>query len=245
MAYIGVDPHTNSFTVCRLRAVGAEVFETYQLAAADLERFCLSVDANDEVAVEATGKAAWFCDEIRACVGRIVVVNPRQFQVIRKSVKKTDKNDARALAVFLSRDLLPETRLKRPAEMELASLAQTRDMLVKSRTKMLNKIHGLFNRHGVKLKKEVFSDKRLRDLDFGRFGTVEQIELAVLRDQALELIATIRRIDKAMAEAAAELEGFEEITSIKGVGRSRPGMLRDDLGRRVVRCPPMLPVWRR
>ena len=230
MAYIGVDLHTNSFTVCRLGADLTEAFETYQLAAADLERFCLSVDANDEVAVEATGNTAWFCDEIRACVGRIVVVNPRQFQVIRKSVKKTDKNDARALAVFLSRDLLPETRLKRPAEMELASLAQTRDMLVKSRTKMLNKIHGVFNRHGVKLKKEGFSDRRLRDLDLGRFGPVEQIELAVLRDQALELTATIRRIDKAMAEAAAELEGFEEITSIKGVGPRAAAIFLSALG---------------
>ena len=96
-----------------LRRTVRKPFETFQLAAADLERFCLSVDADDEVAVEATGNTAWFCDEIRPCVGRIVVVNPRQFQVIRRSVKKTDKNDARALATFLSKDMLPETRLKR------------------------------------------------------------------------------------------------------------------------------------
>jgi hypothetical protein len=41
-----------------------------------------------------------------------VVVNPSQFEVIRKSVKKTDRHDARALAKFLQRDLLPESRLK-------------------------------------------------------------------------------------------------------------------------------------
>src|SRR6056297_9850 len=176
MAFIGVDLHTNSFTICRLEVDGSEAFETFQLAASDLERFCLSVDAVDEVAVEATGNTAWFCDEIRPCVGRIVVVNPRQFQVIRKSVKKTDRNDARALAVFLSKDMLPETRLKRAGETELASLAQTRDMLVKSRTKVLNKIHGVFNRHGIKLKKAGFSDKRLRGLEIERFSDVEQME---------------------------------------------------------------------
>jgi len=230
MAFIGVDLHTNSFTVCRLEADGAETFETYQLAPADLERFCLGVDADDEVAVEATGNTAWFCGEIRSCVGRIVVVNPRQFQVIRKSVKKTDKNDARALAVFLSRDMLPETRLKRPGEAELASLAQTRDMLVKSRTRVLNKVHGVFNRHGIKLKKEGFSDKKLRGLEIERFGDVEQMELTVLRDQALELTATIRRIDKALAEAAAELDGFEEITSIKGIGPRAAAIFLSGLG---------------
>lgn len=230
MAHIGVDLHTNSFTICRLEADGSQAFATYQLAEADLERFCLSIDADDEVAVEATGNTAWFCDEIRPCVGRIVVVNPRQFQVIRRSVKKTDKNDARALATFLSKDLLPETRLKRPGEAELASLAQTRDMLVKSRTKVLNKIHGIFNRHGIKLKKEGFSDKRLKSLEIENFGGVEKIELTVLRDQALELTATIRTIDKALAEAASALDGFEEITSIKGVGARAAAIFLSGIG---------------
>jgi transposase len=41
--------------------------------------FCLSLDTDDEIAVDSTGNTAWFCDEIRACVGRIVIVNPRQF----------------------------------------------------------------------------------------------------------------------------------------------------------------------
>jgi len=230
MAFIGVDLHTNSFTICRLEMDGSEVFETFQLAASDLERFCLSVDADDEVAVEATGNTAWFCAEIRPCVGRIVVVNPRQFQVIRKSVKKTDRNDARALATFLLKDMLPETRLKRAGETELASLAQTRDMLVKSRTKVLNKIHGVFNRRGIKLKKEGFSDKRLRGLEIKRFGEVEQVELTVLRDQALELTATVRRIDKALAEAASGMDGYEEITSIKGVGSRAAAIFLSGIG---------------
>ena len=89
MAHVGVDLHQNSFTVCRLTADGSEAFETWQLCAADLDRFCLSLDADDEIAVEATGNSAWFRDQVIACVGRVVTVNPRQFQVTRKSVKKT------------------------------------------------------------------------------------------------------------------------------------------------------------
>ena len=110
MAYIGVDLHQNSFTVCRFAADGGETFETYQLCRSDLDRFCLGLGADDEIALEATGNSAWFRAEVIACVGRVVVVNPKQFGVIRKSVKKTDRNDARALAFFLSKDMLPETR---------------------------------------------------------------------------------------------------------------------------------------
>ena len=108
MAFIGVDLHTNSFTICRLQDDGSESFETFTLSASALEAFCLSLDASDEIAVESTGNTAWFCDEIRTCVGRVVVVNPRQFQVIRKSVNKTDRNDARALAFSCPRTCCPK-----------------------------------------------------------------------------------------------------------------------------------------
>lgn len=219
MAHIGVDLHQNSFTVCRLAANGSEAFETLQLCPADLDRFCLSLDADDEIAVEATGNSAWFRDEVVSCVGWVVVVNPRQFQVIRKSVKKTDRNDARALAFFLSKDMLPETRVKSKAENELASLTHTRDLLVKQRTRLLNKIHALYNRYGIKLKKESLSSKRrLMALDIGRFSSLEQVELTVVRDQALSLSAAIAALDREIEQIAATMDGYDGLVSIKGVG---------------------------
>ncbi len=219
MAYIGVDLHTNSFTVCRLSDDGSERFETFQLCAADLERFCLSLDADDEIAVEATGNSAYFHDEVVSCVGRVVVVNPGQFQVIRKSVSKTDKNDARALAFYLSKDMLPETRLKSRAHSELASITHTRDLLVKQRTRLLNKINALFNRHGIKIKKEAFTSKRALDrLDMGPFSELERIEIGIVRDQALSLTASIKDLDRHIESYAETVKGYDGLISIKGVG---------------------------
>ncbi len=231
MAFIGVDLHTNSFTICRLETTGAECFETFQLSQVDLDRFRYSVDADDELAIEATGNSAWFYAELRPCVGRIVIVNPHQFQVIRKSVKKTDRNDARALAFFLSKDMLPETRLKSTAEAELASITQTRDLLVKQRSMLLNKIHGIFNAHGLKLKKEgLSSKKRLLALDQSQFTSLEQIELGALRDQALSLTTTITSLDRAIETAGEKLPGFEGLTSIKGVGARSAAILLSGIG---------------
>ncbi len=231
MAHIGVDLHQNSFTVCRLAADGSEAFETWQLAAADLDRFCLSLDADDEIAVEATGNSAWFRDQVIACVGRVVTVNPRQFQVIRKSVKKTDRNDARALAFYLSKDMLPETRPKTQAESQLASLTHTRDLLVKQRTRLLNKIHALHNRHGIKLKKESLSSKRrLMALDIGRFSALEQVELKVVRDQALSLTASIAELDREIESAAQTMDGYDGLVSIKGIGPRAAAVLLSGIG---------------
>ncbi|MHC3940239.1 IS110 family transposase ISWpi14 [Paenochrobactrum sp. BZR 201-1] len=144
MAYIGVDLHTNSFTACHLDQDGGEALATYQLAQADLDQFCATLSVDDEIAVEATGNSSWFCDQVIGIVKRVVLVNAKQFQVIRKSVKKTDKNDARALAFFLSKDMLPETQVTSTRDSELASLTHTRDLQVKQRTRLLNKIYAQF-----------------------------------------------------------------------------------------------------
>lgn len=232
MAYIGVDLHTNTFTICRLDDEGGESFETYQLAAADLDRFCRGLDADDEIAVEATGNSAWFREQVLPCVGRVVVVNPKQFQVIRNSVSKTDRNDARALAFFLSKDMLPETRAKSVAESELGSLTQTRDLLVKQRTRLLNKIHAVFNRHGIKLRKESLGSKRaLAKLETGRFSSLEQIELTVVRDQALSLSASIATLDKEIEAAAKKLDGYDGLVSIKGIGARAAAVFLSTIGR--------------
>lgn len=219
MSFVGVDLHTNSFTACRREADGNESFATFTLSPADLAQFCLTLDADDEVAFEATGNSAWFRDQILPCAGRVVVVNPGQFKVIRQSVKKTDRNDARALALFLAKDMLPETRAKTQAESELGSLTQTRDLLVKQRTRLLNKVHALHNRHGIKLKREsLASRKRLLAISPEPFTPLEWAELEIVRDQALSLTDALAKIDARIEDAASALAGYASLTSIKGIG---------------------------
>ena len=179
--------------------------------------------------MEATGNSAWFREQVIGSVKRVVVV--KQFQVIRKSVKKTDKNDARALAFFLSKDMLPETRVKTVATSALASLTHTRDLLVKQRTRLLNKIHAQFTRHGIKIKKESLGSKRaLEKLEIKRFSTLEQFELTIIRDQALSLTEALAKMDKEIESAAAKLEGYEGLSSIKGVGARSAAVLLTSIG---------------
>jgi len=70
------------------------------------------LNKTDEIAVEATCNTRWFAEQVAEKVSRVVLVNPRQFEVVKNSCKKTDKNDALNLAKFLKADLLPEVRAK-------------------------------------------------------------------------------------------------------------------------------------
>ncbi len=108
MRYIGVDLHTTQITVCYLKT--EEEFEIRKYQLCEIDRFVSSLETTDEILVEATGNTRWFREQINFRVRRIVIVNPRAFEVVRKSVKKTDKNDALNLARFLNADLLPEVR---------------------------------------------------------------------------------------------------------------------------------------
>ncbi len=196
MRHIGVDLHTNSLTVCFLEDGKEERFATY--AVSELAAFRLELKAEDVLAVEAMGNSNYFYDQLVGHVAELVVVAPGQFDVIRRSVNKTDKNDARALAFFLSKGMLPRARVKKKAHREVASLVETRDRLVKLRTVLLNKIHGLLNAQGIKIKKESLSSaKGLQRATGYALEGVAQIEIEIIVEQIQPLNNSLLRLSVA------------------------------------------------
>ena len=147
------------------------------------------------------------------------MVNPSEFHVIRKSTKKTDKHDARALALFLSKGLLPEVRMKDKQHAELASLTQTRDALVKQRTALKNKVNNLLSSQGVNLKKEALaSDKGLQNVLGMKFSPLMEIELQILVEQIRAINASVAKLESTIKEEGAKLPGHKNLKSIKGIG---------------------------
>ena len=99
--YIGIDLHRDKFTCCVRLENGREYLSNWRLE--DLERFSKKLRPADQIAVEVTGNARLFHAAVKPHVRRVVAVDPNQFKVISHSVKKTDPNEARNLALYLSR----------------------------------------------------------------------------------------------------------------------------------------------
>jgi transposase len=229
MRYIGVDLHSNSITVCYLTESGKEMLKTYSLEA--LAEFRKSLRKSDQVAVEATGNTRWFVGQIKQGVGRLVIVNPNQFEVIRKSVKKTDRHDARALAQFLSKDMLPEARLKDERAVQINSLAETRDKLVKLRTTFVNKLHALHRGRGIHSRKSQFlSEKGLRGVLGREWETATRVEIEVIVGQLRSINEGIKRLDGQIAESGAQMKGHANLVSIKGIGPKSASILLSVIG---------------
>ena len=229
MRFIGVDLHSNSITVCFLTKRGQESLETFALSSvADFQK---SLRRTDRVAVEATGNTRWFVGQIKELVAQVVVVNPNQFEVIRKSVKKTDRHDARALAQFLSKDMLPEARLKSDLASQINSLAETRDKLVKLRTTFVNKLHALHRGRGISSRKSQFlSEKGLNAVLEREWEITTRVEIEVIIAQIRSIKEGIARLDTQLVASGKQLNGHRNLISIKGIGPRAAAILLSVIG---------------
>ena len=229
MRYIGVDLHTTQITVCYLTEREEPAIRKFQLC--EIEKFVSGLSKTDEIAVEATGNTRWFAEQVGETAGRIVVVNPRQFEVVKNSVKKTDRNDAINLAVFLKADMLPEVRAKKQQAADVQSLVQTRTKLVRLKTGLINKIHALSVSNGRKLRKTgLASEKGLEKVLTQEWSEIERIELDIIIEQIRSLKAGIRKLDKAIALRSEKLKGYRNLVSIGGIGSLSAGVLLSVIG---------------
>lgn len=227
--HIGIDLHRNCFTAAMLSGNGRTYVTEYRME--HIDRFIGRLRPDDQVAVEVTGNTRLFYKRVKGNVGRVAVVNPRQFKVISQSVKKTDRNDATTLAMFLSKDMLPEVRMKDDASAQLHSLVQTRDKLVKLRTVLKNKINNILSANGINMKKEALSSERgLNDVLGMPLGAVVDLELKVLVDQIRSLNHSIAELEKVVRKEGEKLPGHKNLKSIKGIGDVGASVLLSVIG---------------
>jgi transposase len=227
--YLGVDLHRNSFTVCTIAENGRRYFREYDIHG--LKRFAKQLRPTDHVAVEVSTTTRLFHDAVAPHVERVVVVNSSEFDVIRRSVKKTDRNDAEALALFLSKGLLPEVRMKDKLHAELASLTQTRDTLVKQRTALKNKINNVMAARGLSPRREqLSSEKGLRAVEALPLSPIVMAEVRALTGQIRSLNQTISDLEKTIKSEGEKLPGHKNLKSIKGIGDTSATILLSIIG---------------
>lgn len=229
MRQLGVDLHSNNLVVCYLSETGEQSFAKFRLS--EIGRFRAQLLKTDVVAVEATTNSRWFVKQIKPQVAEVEVVNPRRFEVIAKSVKKTDRADAAVLAEFSAAQMLPTVRQRTDAQAEVQSLCSLRTNLVEMRTALFNRMHALVIGSGrQEAKRSVKSGlgrKRLLEHDWSR---LERVQLEIINGQIEELDKAIGKAEEAIAQAGEKLPGYANLISIKGIGSQSAALLTAVIG---------------
>jgi transposase len=228
--FVGVDLHKRMFVVSFYDALAKKhKVKSYKLT--EVELFKKELRKEDVLGVESICNTRYFVEQIVDFVKEVKIINPSQFAVISKSVKKTDKNDARTIAEFLSKGMVPEARLKSKIAAQINSLASTRDKFVKLRTVLKNKIHNLLNAYGIDTSREEFSSKgSLSSVLEYKVDAIVKVELKAIVREIENLNANIEDLDKELEEWGKKLDGFESITSIKGIGKKSGAILLSVIG---------------
>ena len=229
--WAGVDLHKRKMSVCWMLEDGRKEAAEYQLDESGIKRFKSRLNAGIEVAIEATGNSGYISDEIRGEVKAVRLINPRQFKVISDSVKKTDRNDAETIVEYLSKGLIPEVRQMSSEQRQLRSLINTRDKLVKLRSALKNKIHGIMNEHGIITEREMFSSEvSLEKIQKMPIGETSRFEIGVIVEQIRSLGKTIKDIDGKIKEQGKNLPGQKNLTSITGIGELSSTIILNGIG---------------
>jgi transposase len=240
---VGVDLHKGQFTVYWLSEErGESQFERYATDESGYERFEKRLRLHSEngyvvrVAVEATGSARYFKNRVERVGIDVLVINTLKFKVINESVKKTDRHDARTIAEFLEKDMLPESWLCSEKSEELRRILKSRTTLVRTMVTLKNQVHGLLLGYGIETKRGQLQSKKERRRVL---SVLEEQDLAgwavePLLDTIDALNTEVKKLEKLLAERVRGDRVVELLMSIPGTGLITAATVRayvDDISR--------------
>lgn len=231
---VGVDLHKTQITVCILENGNEEepleekVYETrgndgYGQLVNRLHELEDEEGYEIRLAVETTGNARYFKNVMEREGFAVVVVNTNKFKVISSSTSKNDRNDARTLAYYLYKDMLPQSHLCDQSSEETRRLLKVRSVLVSTQVKMKNQVHGMMLGYGIDTRQSQLQSKKKRrqlldDLEDHEFTQTAVASLKILFEIIDNQAEQIKKVEKQLCELVKGNEDVELLMTIPGVG---------------------------
>jgi len=218
MNYVGVDLHKKVITACVMDA-NRKIVREAKLLPVEPHRIVAFFESLGEyqVVLEATSSYYWFVELLEPTAAEIVLANPAKMRVIAESTKKTDKLDARVLAEFLARDMIPRASMPTPRLRQHRALVRHRKYLRERATAVKCKIRHVLSDHNAD-RRDLFSagcgkaylkTLKLNPIDRFRLADLwsewESIEKRLVKTTA-KIKAFAKKAPRAEAEARALLK---------------------------------------
>lgn len=102
-----------------------------------------------QVAIEPVAGWRWVSGMLEDSGMDVHIAHPRKIQLIAKSTKKTDTEDARTLANLLLAGYFPEAHKSSDAIYQLRLLLRERTFIIRQRTSIKNQLHGIATTQGL------------------------------------------------------------------------------------------------
>lgn len=218
---IGIDAHKRSESVCITDDDG-NIMEEYSMKNDDEEwiKFIQLYPSSARIAVETSGSGKPIARMLRDAGFELHLANPKQLKMIYQSRKKTDRNDARALAKLLRLNELPESYLPTKEIDDIRSLVRYRKSLSDDITEIKNRVHSILTRNRVHIEaSDIFGKRALKIME----GFVEKLQfsdaliLSDLIERFRETVARREKLQGRMASIALNIEEIKLLMTIPGI----------------------------
>ncbi|MBQ7252906.1 MAG: IS110 family transposase [Kiritimatiellae bacterium] len=216
---IGLDLGNKNHKAVGLAPDGKQLFREEVVNTPESVRDFFTRHAGATIGMETGTHVRWIAALARECGCRPVVGNARKLRLIFESSRKNDWRDAETIAELCrtNKKLFHPVELRPEERHRLLQLLKMRDVLVASRTKLVNSVRGLCKANGVFLPK--CSAESLPDrADAIPAGDREMFEPVL--EEIESLTGRIRQLDGMIRRYAGDhfKEDIELLQTIPGVG---------------------------
>jgi transposase len=174
------------------------------------------------IAIESVGNWYWMIEAMEKAGHKPILVNPKKAKLLMGNINKTDKLDAKGLAILNLNGSLPAVWIP-PAELrDQRELSRMRMSFVEVRTKYKNRIHATLAKYAIVIdgvsdlfgkQGRILLEKALQELPPETKQSVE--EQLILLDQ---VSGQIEQIEKHIREVVKMTPMMQLIKSLPGVG---------------------------
>jgi transposase len=215
---IGLDLGDRASSWCELDSFGELVAEGTVETSREGFAKLLGSRAPARIVMEATRGTHWARQCLKALGHEVFVANPRRLDLITKSSRKTDRNDARMLARIgrVDIELLSPVHERGDESMQMRTLVRARSHLVRTRTKLVNQIRGSLKVFGHALPS--MAPERFHARAKALIPEGLQCALLPLFGVLEKLAETIEVYDGRIAEACKRFPQTVLLRQIHGVG---------------------------
>lgn len=232
-AYVGIDIHKKSGTVCIQDELG-RIREEFDIEnnREGIEFLLASLRGYNDIyaAIESTGNL-WIplYDALAANGVNTSLIHPYKTRLIAESKIKNDKLDARTITTLLRGDFLFKCYVPPKNIRDERDIVRLRASLVKMRTEIKNRVHSILDKNGIKLEwSDIFGTHGLRALETLELSGSDKIALSSYLTVYKALTSEIEQVSNHIASMSDD--DIELLMSIPGINYYSAKLIMSEIG---------------
>jgi transposase len=221
--YIGCDAHKKYSVFTGISEAG-EIMPAQRVehGRESYRSFLKGLPPASKIAVESVGNWYWLIDEMEKAGHVPALVHPAKAKLMMGQINKTDKLDARGLAILARNGTLPEVWIPPGEIRDQRELPRMRMAMSQVRTKFKNRIHSAFAKYGITFDEasDLFVGKGRKLLEKSLDELPPETKLSVQEQLWLldQVEQSIKKTEKRIREVIKMNHTMQLLQTLPGVG---------------------------